>query len=150
MHSATKTKLSKDTLDTLQELIRANIDSRDSLREAARHIEDLEITAVFREVELQRNDQVSELRSLVAANAEEPEESGTTMAAIYRAWTGLQQAIGSGVASLIQEAQRGEEYMLDQYERARRDLLDTQLMDVLDRHSAAIRAAQIRLSELQA
>jgi uncharacterized protein (TIGR02284 family) len=143
------TSLSNEAVDTLQELIRLNIDSRDALANVADHIEEVSIAEYFRHLVYERDQQCQELQCLVAANAEEPCDAGSAKAALRRRWGDLRAALGGGLAKLLSEAEHGEDLMRDSYGEALVDAADGGLKDVLQRHFAAIQASHERVRALR-
>lgn len=145
----TKTNLSDETVDVLQGLIRTNIDSRDGFLEAAENVEDSALAQLFRETASQRGDQVSELSSLVAVNSEEPKQSGTSAAAMHRAWMDLRTALGGGRTAVLSEAERGEDHIRDQYQDAIKKCSISPVSDVLHRHFIQVKASHDRIRDLR-
>jgi uncharacterized protein (TIGR02284 family) len=145
----TKTALTKETINCLNDLIQVNIDSRDGFRDAAENVENLTISSLFTELSNQRNDQASELRSLVTANAQEPTDSGSFAAAAHRAWMDLRSAFGGGTAAMLSEAERGEDYIKGKYESALKGHAGSAVTDVLNRQYASVKAAHDRVRDLR-
>lgn len=149
MAMETKTTLRDETISALQDLIQINIDSRDGFREAADKIEDITLASIFQELSSQRNDQASELRTLVSANAEEPKKKGSAAAAIHRTWMDLRAALGGGNYAILAEAERGEDHIKDKYEAELKSVPASAVSDVLHRHYAAVKASHDRIRDLR-
>jgi uncharacterized protein (TIGR02284 family) len=149
MPAERKLSLADETIATLRDLIHANIESRDSFNRAAERIDDASLAAMFQELALERNDQVSELRTLLAANFVEPPTNGTVKAAAKRAWMDLKTALGAGASAMLAEAERCENLIKKSYEDALRDHGDGAAADVLQQHCAAVRSSHDRLRELR-
>jgi uncharacterized protein (TIGR02284 family) len=145
----TKTSLSPDAVGSLQKLIQENIDSRDGLTEAAGKIDDVTLAAALEQVALERNDQISELRTLVAANAEEPPSGGSASASVRRAWMDLRAAVGGGPAAILQEAERGEDHINASYEEALEGRDVEAVRDVLQRQHVTVKKSHDRIRELR-
>lgn len=77
MSVETKFTLNDSTIEKVQDLIQVNIDSYDGFKEVADKTDDIAVANLFRRLASERSDQASELQALVAANCEEPEESGS-------------------------------------------------------------------------
>lgn len=149
MNYETKTTLNKDTIDVLQSLIQVNIDSREGFHEAAENVDDLSISSLFRELASQRNNNVSELRSLVSTNMEEPQDSGSTAASMHRTWMDLRAALGGGVSAMLSEAERGEDHIKAKYEETLKKTAGSAVTDVLNRQYADIKAGHDRVRDLR-
>jgi uncharacterized protein (TIGR02284 family) len=145
----TKTTLTDETISTIQELIQVNIDSRDGFREAADNVEDATVINLFRELAAERSQQASELRSLVNANHEEPESNGSLAAAAHRTWMDLKTALGGGTASILNEAERGEDHIKGKYEAALKNSAGSAVSDVLNRHYADVKKTHDRVRDLR-
>lgn len=149
MNYETKTTLKPETIDALQELIQVNIDSRDGFHEAADNIDDLSVSSLFRELASQRNSNVSELRTLVSSNLEEPQDSGSAAASIHRTWMDLRAALGGGVSAMLSEAERGEDYIKSKYEETLKATAGSAVTDVLNRQYADVKAGHDRVRDLR-
>lgn len=144
-----KTELADRTVDMLQYLIQLNIDSRDDLQVAAASVSDATMASVLRELAEERNQQVSELRTLVSANCIEPESVGSSSAAGYRAWAEIRTAILGVSAGLLGDLERGEDHMLDAYEVALKGDECEAIGDVLNRHFWRVKKSHDRIRTLR-
>lgn len=61
----TKSTLEDKTVEKLQKLIRANIDSHDGFREAAEQIDDTKVASLFRNLAAERSRIAEELQTYV-------------------------------------------------------------------------------------
>lgn len=145
----TKTDLNKETISTIQDLVQVSIDSRDCILEAIENIEDMTVAAMLRELAAERNDQVSELRTLVVANYQEPESKGTFTGTTHRAWMDLRSALGGGIAAMLREAERGEDRIKEKYEKALKELAGSAVTDVLNRQYASVKRSHDRVRDLR-
>jgi uncharacterized protein (TIGR02284 family) len=145
----TKTSLNKATVDKLQELIQVNIDSHNGFNDAASNSEDMTIGSLFRELASQRQQQAAELRTLVAANFEEPDSEGSYAAAAHRAWMDLRAAFGGGTKAMLSEAERGEDYIKGKYEEIVKECAGSAITDVLNRQYRAVKLAHDRVRDLR-
>ena len=149
MSTETKLSLSQETLEKLQELIQVNIDSRDGFNESAAQIDDMTITSMFRQFAAERDEQAAELRTIVAANREAPQETGSMAAAAHRMLIDVRAALGGGVPAILSEAERGEDYIKGKYEDILKDTAGSAMNDGLHRHYAAVKAAHDRVRDLR-
>lgn len=145
----TKTTLTQDTIDALQDLIQVNIDSRDGFRNAAEHIDVMAISEMFNDFAAQRDQQAAELRTLISANLETPNDSGSVSAAAHRMWMDLKSALGGGEASILSEAERGEDYIKGKYEDVLKHNAGSAVNDVLQRQYAAVKMAHDRVRDMR-
>jgi uncharacterized protein (TIGR02284 family) len=145
----TKLSLERKTLDSLQELIQINIDSRDGFNEAAAQLDDMTLSSMFRQLGEDRDGQASELRTLVAANREEPEDSGSMAAAAHRMLIDIRAALGGGIGAILSEAERGEDWIKGKYEEVLKQTAGSAVNDVLQRQYAAVKTAHDRVRDLR-
>ena len=148
MTTETKLSLSHETIERLQELTQLNIDSRDGFNESAAQMDDMTISSLFRQLAAERDQQAAELRTLVAANRETPQESGSMAAAAHRMLIDLRAALGGGTASILAEAERGEDWIKGKYEEVLKSSSGSAVNDVLQRQYAAVKAAHDRVRDL--
>lgn len=145
----TKSTLDHETVNKLQELIQVNIDSRDGYLEAVEHIDNSAIATAFAELATRRNDQASELSGLVSINLQEPVDHGSVAAAVHRAWIDLRGAIGQGTQAMLEEAERGEDYIKGKYEETLKEVAGSAVTDVLNRQYREIKATHDNVCELR-
>lgn len=149
MATETKTTLTSESIATLQDLVQVNIDSRDGFQEAIEHVDDANISALFIDLARQRNEQCSELRTLVSANSEEPKQDGTLSGDAHQAWMNLRAMVGGGTKAMLNEAERGEDHIKAKYEEALKAIAGSAVTDVLNRHYVDVKAAHDRVRDLR-
>ncbi|CAK9003864.1 DUF2383 domain-containing protein [Durusdinium trenchii] len=127
--------LNKETIETLQELIQINIDSAKGFRHVAEECSSAPIAAAFEELALQRKKQADELAIHVAINDEQPHREGSYLAAVHRCWMTCRKLLSSNdLHSLLAEAERGEDAVLEAYEEACQQTLGRAIHSVLRGH----------------
>lgn len=135
--------VSDSTIGWLQALIEVNLDSRKGFADAADHLKDnQDLKSLFCQIAKERSVQASELQTLVTVCADtEPEQHSSMTAAVHRAWMDLRSAIDGGNTAVLEEAGRGEDYMLHRYEDALRDLEGSPCIATIQKHYVAVRAS---------
>lgn len=142
----TKRTLEPAVIEHLQALIRLNFDNGYCLRDAAEQISDSALALAFGELSDVRIDQATELRELVAINAQTPAESGTLAGAAHVAWLNLRSAASGGDAYVVSaEATKAEERLRDRYQQALVATAGSAVNEILLRHFAAVKSACDRL-----
>ncbi len=149
MAAETKLSLTQESLDVLNELVQVNIDSRDGFRHAAGEIKEVAVSNMFMQMADEREHQAQELKSLVALNGEQPENAGSFAASAHRTWMDLRTALGGGLQVVLDEAERGEDYIKAKYEDALKKNAGTAASDVLHRQYAAVKAAHDRVRDMR-
>jgi uncharacterized protein (TIGR02284 family) len=132
--------LDKATLSMLQELIQVNLDSRDGLREAAGNLTHVSVMELFQDIARDRESQAAELSRLVMANGEDPQNTGSALAAAHRVWIDVRSVLGGGLPAMLSEAERGEAYINMKYEDALQNCTNYPVIEILQRHYAAVKA----------
>jgi uncharacterized protein (TIGR02284 family) len=97
----------------------------------------------------ERAAQASELQSMVASNAEQPERSGSVSAAAHRAWMDIRSALGGGEHAILSEAERGEDHIKEKYEAALKELGSCSCTTTLRRQYAAVKASHDAVRDLR-
>lgn len=150
MSSNTKTEMKAETIETLQDLIRANIDSFDGLREAAEEIDDISISSLFRDIALERSNFASELQDFVVWNGVDAVGEGSFSAAVHRAWINVRSKLNSGDPYVVLvEAEFGEDQIKEAYEESLRQTTGSEINTVLQRQYARIKAGHDRIRDLR-
>lgn len=146
----TKTTLSDDTLEHLQDLVQTNIDSRDGFRDAAEQIPDAALATYFRELADERARQAEELQTYVELNNERPVREGSFLAALHRSWISIRDSLaGNEVHAVLAEAERGEDAIKGAYEEALTATAGSAVNDVLQTQYAQTKAAHDRIRDLR-
>lgn len=150
MSSETKVNLKPETVENLQDLIQANIDAFDGLREAAEEIDDISISTLFRDIALERSNFASELQDFVAWNGEEAIGEGTFAAAVHRAWINVRSKLNSGDPYVVLvEAEFGEDHIKEAYEESLRQTAGSEINPLLQRQYVRIKAGHDRIRDLR-
>lgn len=108
-----------DEISTLNTLIATTIDSITGYENSAKDIDNQEFAEMFRERANERQKVVDELRSQVRRLGGDPEDSGSFMGKTHQRLEDLKAAItGGNDKSIIDEVERGEDYLKDKFETA--------------------------------
>ena len=145
----TKTKLTPETLATVQELVKINVDSRDTFLELADATQNASVAIMFRELASERNRNVAELESLMNFNREKPDETASVAATYHRILIGLRSALGAGTAIMLNEASTAEEKIQHKYEEVLKREPGSAVSDILHRQYSGVRAAHDRVRAIR-
>ncbi|HTN73875.1 MAG TPA: PA2169 family four-helix-bundle protein [Pirellulaceae bacterium] len=149
MSVETKLTLNSETVAMLQDLIQINLDSRDGFRHAAKSVEEVAVSSMFIQLAAERDRQAFELQALVNNNGETPTHDGSFAASAHRTWMDIRTAVGGGLVAVLQEAERGEDYIKGQYESSIKKNPATAVSDVLHRQYAAVKSAHDRIRDMR-
>lgn len=150
----TKLDLNPETIEALQDLIEANIDSKEILLEAVDAVDDESMEVLFGRVAQARAAHTQELSSYVRANDETPELEGSTGGTVRQTWLKFRSAINGGDPKVVLiEAERAEDVIKAKYEdllvktagSAMNDILMRQFREVKQHHDLVrdLRDAQL-------
>lgn len=105
----------------LDDLITTTIDSIRGFEESAENAPDGRFASFFREMAQERREVVTTLQAHSRSLGGSPTEQGSVAGALHRRWEDLRAALGGGDTAVIQEVERGEDYLKEEYERAMND-----------------------------
>lgn len=146
----TSFNLDDKTVDRLQDLLSINIDSQRGFEEAAENTNDPELKSLFRDFSQRRAHNAAELRQCISSAGREPTSSGSVSATLHRWWIDAKQAVtGKDAASILTEAERGEDSIKDEYETALRDVNDLGVRDVVERQFRNVKEGHDRVKALR-
>jgi len=149
MSLETKTKLTPETLETVQELVKINVDSRDTFQELADATANASVAIMFRELASERNRNVAELESLMNFNRKNPDETASVAATYHRFLIGLRSALGAGTATMLSEAESAEDKIQSKYEEVLKREPGSAVSDILHRQFSGVRAAHDRVRAIR-
>lgn len=139
-------------ISTLNSLITTTIDSCDGFERAAEDADSGRFTEMFREFATERRAVVSRLQQQVRSLGGEPNDDGSLTADLHRRWMDLRTAItgGGGDKAVIEEVERGEDYIKGKYETALQDQqLTPETRRVIEEAYQSVRRGHDRASQLK-
>ncbi|TWU51242.1 PA2169 family four-helix-bundle protein [Rubripirellula reticaptiva] len=146
----TKTNLNDTTIEKIQKLIRANIDSYNGFHESAEEIDDAKLTELFKELGDQRSAMASELQKHVEFNGKKAEDDGSVAAKTHRLWINIRSKINGGDPYVILiEAERGEDYIKEAYEDVLKDTAGSAMNDLLTDQYTVVKAGHDKIRDLR-
>lgn len=149
MKVESKSTLNDETIAQVQDLIEVNIDSFNGFRQAAENTQDVTIANLFTHLSEERVKQAIELQKIVLGNDVEAESTGSVIGAVHRAILDWRAYFDKGDTSVLEEAERGEDYIKQQYEKVLQATAGSAVTDVLNRQYAAVKAAHDRVRDLR-
>ncbi len=105
----------------LDDLITTTLDSIRGYENRAEDAPNGQFTSFFREMAQDRQQVVSQLQAHSRSLGGSPTEQGSVAGTLHRAWEGLRASLGGGDKAVIQEVERGEDYLKEEFERAMND-----------------------------
>ena len=141
----------QDEISTLNSLISTTIDSITGYEDAASNSEAGRFQQMFRDRANERQRVVEDLRSEVRRLGGEPEEGGSFMGKTHQRWLDLKAAVtGRDDQAIINEVERGEDYLKEKFEEALDgDKLTGDSRSAVERCYQSVRAGHDQISQLK-
>ena len=137
-------------ISVLNSLITTTIDSAHGFERSAEDADGGRFTEMFREFAAERRTVVSRLQQEVRALGGEPNDDGSLKGDLHRRWLDLRDALGGGDKSVIEEVERGEDYLKSKYDAALEDSeLSPQALAAIREAYQSVRAGHDRASQLK-
>ncbi len=141
----------QDQVSSLNELIETTIDSITGFENSATDIKNERLAQIFRERANERQRVVEELRGEVRRLGGSAEDSGTFLGKAHQRFEDLKAAItGGDEKAVINEVERGEDYLKEKFEAALNSQdLTGDSRAVVERAYQSVREGHDRMSQLK-
>ncbi|HET7606109.1 MAG TPA: PA2169 family four-helix-bundle protein [Sphingomicrobium sp.] len=138
-------------ISTLNTLIATTIDSITGYENSAKDIESERFREIFRQRADERQQVVEQLRSEVRRLGGNPEDDGSFMGKTHQRFEDLKSAVtGGDDKSIINEVERGEDYLKEKFETAlNSDTLSGDSRSVVERCYQSVRQGHDQISQLK-
>ena len=135
----------------LNSLITTTIDSANGFERSAEDADVPQFVEMFREFAQERRQVVGRLQERVRTLGGTPNDDGSLKADLHRRWVDLRDAISrGGDKEIIEEVERGEDYLKGKYDTALEDReLSTETLAVIRDAYQSVRAGHDRASALK-
>jgi uncharacterized protein (TIGR02284 family) len=140
-----------ETISTLNTLIATTIDSVTGYEDSAQNIDNERFRQIFRERANERQEVVEQLRSEVRRLGGEPETGGSFMGKTHQRFEDLKAAItGRDEKSIINEVERGEDYLKEKWQAALQSGdLQGETHDLIERLYQSVKSGHDQMSQLK-
>ena len=140
-----------DEISTLNTLIATTIDSITGYENSAENIDNERFRKIFRQRANERQQVVEQLRSEVRRLGGEPDTDGSFMGKTHQRFEDLKAAItGRDEKSIINEVERGEDYLKDKWQTALQSGdLKGETHDVVERCYQSVKSGHDQMSQLK-
>lgn len=139
-----------NAISTLNTLIETCKDGEQGFRTAADAVKDQQTKSLFAEYAAQRAEMARELQQEVRTLGGDPERSGSVAGSAHRGWMNIKSAVTRDDASIVAEAERGEDAARKAYEDAFAEGgLPPTTAAVVRRQAERVRAAHDRVRSLE-
>ncbi|HEV2594248.1 MAG TPA: PA2169 family four-helix-bundle protein [Sphingomicrobium sp.] len=138
-------------ISTLNSLIATTIDSVTGYENSAEDIDSDRFREIFRQRANERQQIVEQLRSEVRRLGGEPEDNGSFMGKAHQRFEDLKAAItGRDEKSIINEVERGEDYLKEKWQAALQSGdLDGECHDLVERLYQDVKSGHDQMSQLK-
>jgi uncharacterized protein (TIGR02284 family) len=138
-------------ISVLNSLITTTIDSAKGFEHAAEHADAGRFAQMFRDFANERRQVVALLQQTVRALGGTPNDDGSLKADLHRRWIDLRDALArGGDREIIEEVERGEDYLKAKYDAALADdKLSPVAADAIRKAYQSVRAGHDRASQLK-
>jgi len=136
---------------TLNGLIATTIDSVDGYAEAAKESESTRFGTIFTSRASERRQAATLLQTEVTRLGGNPEDDGTALASVHRAFLDLKSAVlGRDDQAIVNEVERGEDHIKAKFEDALKDSeLSPQTLDVIQQAYVSVRQGHDQMRDLK-
>ncbi|MFM5917519.1 MAG: PA2169 family four-helix-bundle protein [Novosphingobium sp.] len=136
---------------TLNTLIATLVDSVEGYEKSAREVDSPALAQKFAARAQERDAAVQHLREAVLAQGEEPEDHGTMLGSMHRAFQSLREAVSRrDDTAIVEEIEHGEDYLKDKFETALdSDTLDPGPREAVKQAWASVKAGHDEMSALK-
>jgi uncharacterized protein (TIGR02284 family) len=140
-----------DEISTLNTLIATTIDSVTGYENSAKDIDNQGFAQIFRERASERQQVVEELRNEVRRLGGNAEDDGSFLGKAHQRFEDLKAAVtGQDEKSIINEVERGEDYLKEKFETAlNSDTLSGESRSVVERCYQSVRSGHDQMSQLK-
>jgi uncharacterized protein (TIGR02284 family) len=140
-----------DDISTLNTLIATTIDSITGYENSAKDVQNQRFAEIFRQRASERQKVVEELRSEVRRLGGDPSDDGSFMGKAHQRFEDLKAAItGGDDKSIINEVERGEDYLKEKFETALNSTgLSGDARSVVERCYQSVREGHDQMSQLK-
>lgn len=140
-----------DQIDTLNTLIATTIDSVTGYEDSAQNVDNERFRQIFRERASERQQVVQQLREEVRRLGGDARDEGSLMGKTHQRWGDLKAAVtGRDEKAIINEVERGEDYLKEKFETALNDGdLSGESRSVVEQCYQSVRQGHDQISQLK-
>ncbi|MDQ3246676.1 MAG: PA2169 family four-helix-bundle protein [Pseudomonadota bacterium] len=138
-------------ISTLNTLIATTIDSVNGYEESAKNVEGERFQQMFRERASERQEIVQQLRETVRNLGGTPDDDASFLGKTHQMFADLKAAVtGRDEKAIINEVERGEDYIKDKYETALNgDSLTGEARSAVEQAYQSVRSGHDQISQLK-
>lgn len=136
---------------TLNTLIATLIDSVEGYEKSASEVDNQRFAQMFTARAQERKQAVTRLQTAVSALGGNPEDDGSLMGSVHRAFQSLREVVSTkDDTAIVAEIERGEDYLKEKFEAAlNSETLDPSNRDAVTSAWASVKAGHDEMSQLK-
>lgn len=139
-----------NAIEVVENLIEICKDGENGYRDAAEHVKGPALKTFFLQQSLERSKFAGELQAeLPNLGEHEKKNSGSTAAALHRAWIDTKAALGGGDKSILQSVETGEDSAKDAYQKALTGSLPSNVAEIIRRQATSVQSAHDKVRDLR-
>lgn len=140
----------RKVISTLNHLITTCREGQEGFSKAADGVKSEDLRSIFRDCARQRTDLLSELQIEVLRLGGEPGKADSLGGALHCGWLNLKAVLGGEQeVAVVEEAERGEDIVMQQYQAALQEDMPQQVRAILQRQYTQVKQAHDRISALK-
>ena len=141
--------MASDANSTINTLIETLKDGEAGFQTAAADVKDVGVKTTFTELSRQRGQMAAELSSY-SGKATDPETpTGSISAAAHRGWMNIKSALGGGEKAILNEAERGEDVAVSEFQKALGADLPADVKQIVQRQYTQVKSAHDRVKQMR-
>ena len=141
---------SKKAISTLNDLIEICRDGQNGFKEAAENVKSPDLKTFLNQIAAERAQFVNQLQLEVRTLGGDPQKSGSTTAAIHRAWIDIKGTLtGKDDHSILSECERGEDSAVEAYKDALKLDPPPNIRSTIERQFQSIKLVHDRVKQMR-
>jgi uncharacterized protein (TIGR02284 family) len=137
-------------ISTLNSLIETLKDGEEGFKTAAEGLTDPQKKTVFQQFSRERGQMAQELQAEVRKLGGDPEKAGSMSGSLHRGWINIKSVVtGKNDASIVAEAERGEDIAKKAFEEAGKAGLPASASAVVHQQAVRVREAHDRVRAME-
>ena len=133
----------------LNNLVETLKDGEYGFTTASKDVKDPTLKAQFKDFASQRTSLAAELSREIQREGQKAEESSSIAGTVHRGWINLKSALGGGEKSILNEAERGEDYAVKAYKDALKEPLPQNIAKLLEGQYATVKSTHDKVKALR-
>ncbi len=141
---------SKKAISTLNDLIETCRDGQNGFKEAAENVKSPDLKTFLNQIATERAQFVNQLQLEVRTLGGDPQKTGSTSAAIHRAWMDINGTLtGKDDHTILSECERGEDSAVEAYKDALKLDLPPNIRSTVERQFQGIKLVHDRVKQMR-